>query len=45
MEIVRALGVDAFMEDEVFPFFFGHKSFPAMRAAKSELFGKAIFFG
>ena len=31
------------MEDEVFPFFC-HKSFPAMRAAKSELFGKAVSF-
>ena len=28
----------------MFPFFFRNKSFPAMRAAKSELFGKAVFF-
>ena len=44
VEIVRTLGIHAFMEDEVFPFFFSHKSFPAMRAAKSELFRKAVFF-
>ena len=44
VEIVRTLGIHAFMEDEVFPFFFSHKSFPAMRAAKSELLRKAVFF-
>ena len=44
VEIVRTRGIHAFMQDEVFPFFFSHKSFPAMRAAKRELFGKAVFF-
>lgn len=44
VEIVRALGIHAFMEEEVFPFFFSHKSFPAMRTAKGELFRKAVFF-
>ena len=44
MEIVRTLGIHTFMEDEVFPFFFSHQSFPAMRAAKSERFRKAVFF-
>ena len=45
VEIVRTLGIHAFMEDEVFPFFFSHKSFPAMRAAKRERFRKSVFFG
>lgn len=44
VEIVRTLGIHAFMEEEVFPFFFSHKSFPAMRTAKGELFRKAVFF-
>ena len=43
-EIIRTLVIHAFMEDEVFPFFFSHQSFPAMRAAKSERFRKAVFF-
>ena len=34
VKIVRAFGVDAFMEDEVFPFFFWDKGIAAMWAAQ-----------
>ena len=42
VEIVRTFGVDTFMEDEMFPFFFRHKCFPTVRAAQSKLLSKAV---
>ena len=43
MEIVRAFGIDAFMENKVFAFFLCHKSFPAMGTEQGEQPGKAVF--
>ncbi|MFQ6803639.1 MAG: hypothetical protein ACLRT5_01115 [Lachnospiraceae bacterium] len=34
VEIVRAFGIDALMEDEVFPVLLGNKSIAAVRAAR-----------
>ena len=45
VEIVRTLGIHAFMEDEVFPFFFSYKSFPAVRTAQGKLLREAVLFG
>ena len=36
VKIVGAFGVDAFMEDEVFPFFLGGERVPAVRADKAD---------
>ena len=44
-EIIRTLGIHAFMEDEVFPFFFSYKSFPAVRTAQGKLLREAVLFG
>ena len=34
VEIVRAMGIDAFVDDKVFPVFFGNEGISAMRAAQ-----------
>ena len=42
MEIVKALGVDTFVEDKVFPVFFCSQCLTAMGTAEGELLGKAV---
>ena len=44
VEIVRAFGIYAFVQDKVFALFLCGKSLPAMGTAQSELPGKAVFF-
>ena len=43
MEIVRAFGIDALMEDEVFPLFFGNEGIPTVGTA--QLYGREAAFG
>lgn len=45
VEIVRAVRIYTFMEDEVFPFLLSHKRIAAVRAAKGKLLGETVFSG
>ena len=42
MEIVGALWVDTFVDDEMFAFFFRDQRLTAMGTAEGELLGKAV---
>ena len=44
VKIVSAFGVDTFMEDKVFPLFFGDEGVPAVRADKADG-GRDLFTG
>ena len=45
VDIVRALGINTFMDNKVFTVFLMHQAVVAMRTSQDGVFGKTIIFG
>ena len=43
VEIIRTFGIDALVDDKVFPFFFRHECLATVGTPKGKLFGEAVF--